>query len=189
MGVWIETILSYTKTAANGVTPFVGVWIETLLYLITIQRYGMSHPSWVCGLKLWLIRQIRLMRCHTLRGCVDWNWNDGLFLLHVRVTPFVGVWIETNTRKLHIRNICSHTLRGCVDWNSCIYVIVAKELLSHPSWVCGLKPPSPGEGHRRLCHTLRGCVDWNILLAGSLTKSTGHTLRGCVDWNLSLSSE
>ena len=76
---------------------------------------------------------------HTLRGCVDWNeyvnygddndmpshpsWVCGLKQQNVagqpscsKVTPFVGVWIETTS-----------TL-----W----YTLIVK---SHPSWVCGMK--------------------------------------------------
>ena len=52
-----------------------------------------SHPTWVCGLKL----------------------SYDIPKPTVLVTPYVGVWIETN----HIFRICefhkSHTLRGCVD--------------------------------------------------------------------------
>ena len=33
--------------------------------------------------------------CHTLRGCVDWNFKDDVKL----------------------EKLLSHTLRGCVDWN------------------------------------------------------------------------
>ena len=39
----------------------------------------------------------------------------------IRVTPFVGVWIET-----------------------IIYLLIPGDILSHPSWVCGLKPPGVG---------------------------------------------
>ncbi len=53
----------------------------------------MSHPAWVCGLKLSNVEDI---------------------LWHELVTPCVGVWIETSdwfTRTVPV----SHTLRGCVD--------------------------------------------------------------------------
>ena len=30
-----------------------------------------SHPAWVCGLKRKNCLQLKLVRCHTLRGCVD----------------------------------------------------------------------------------------------------------------------
>ena len=54
-----------------------------------------SHPAWVCGLKLDTTTISVYIRCHTLRGCVDWN---------TRTVP-------VNTAAY------SHTLRGCVDWN------------------------------------------------------------------------
>ena len=76
---------------------------------------------------------------HTLRGCVDWNndevntcidnqshptWVCGLkpllsfFLRLGKVTPYVGVWIETPWYLLYLFLPGSHTLRGCVDWNT-----------------------------------------------------------------------
>ena len=55
----------------------------------------MSHPSWVCGLKLTMMLTIFVIL-----------W----------VTPFVGVWIETQSLPVQV-----------------------SLLLSHPSWVCGLK--------------------------------------------------
>ena len=58
----------------KNVTPFVGVWIETpggeAWYMDRL-----SHPSWVCGLKL-----SSAFYCSNKER---------------RVTPFVGVWIET----------------------------------------------------------------------------------------------
>ena len=75
----------------------------------------MSHPAWVCGLKLPCFWQIAIPGT---------------------VTPCVGVWIETAierlalvTEKSHPAWVCglklarsfsrnkngSHTLRGCVD--------------------------------------------------------------------------
>ena len=53
-----------------------------------------SHPAWVCGLK-----QIS---------------NAPLVEL-VRVTPCVGVWIETASSSTSNTEGLSHTLRGCVD--------------------------------------------------------------------------
>ncbi|CUQ56142.1 Uncharacterised protein [Segatella copri] len=52
------------------------------------------------------------------------------------VTPFVGVWIETSW------------VTGYDQY-----------FLSHPSWVCGLKPFICCKGTNFICHTLRGCVD------------------------------
>ena len=72
-----------------------GVWIETSAFLKTF-RFVQSHPSWVCGLKLYKGKE---------NGEVDEShpsWVCGLklrqtckCLIKYRVTPFVGVWIET----------------------------------------------------------------------------------------------
>ena len=121
---------------------------------------AMSHPAWVCGLKLtgskytnyfhshtlrgcvdWNGKQLNqhlILHCHTLRGCVDWNFTLCNLYYWPRVTPCVGVWIETimhprqtgqgivtpcvgvwiETYSEHIANVQKgHTLRGCVDWN------------------------------------------------------------------------
>ena len=52
VGVWIETISDDYPENYTNVTPFVGVWIETKQSWL-IGRVLTSHPSWVCGLKLW----------------------------------------------------------------------------------------------------------------------------------------
>ena len=95
MGVWIETQMHLNYAQAKNVTPFVGVWIETR-YTQLYYDFVMSHPSWVCGLKL---------SCMILSGIITQShpsWVCGLKLilwvcmvLKTRVTPFVGVWIET----------------------------------------------------------------------------------------------
>ena len=54
----------------------------------------MSHPSWVCGLKLCLLERI---------------------FTRSNVTPFVGVWIETFESTYIYNSPNCHTLRGCVD--------------------------------------------------------------------------
>ena len=53
-----------------------------------------SHPAWVCGLKL---------PGHNYRR------------QEIRVTPCVGVWIETVCMSMSRISSGSHTLRGCVD--------------------------------------------------------------------------
>ena len=114
VGVWIETLLSFKLHIITQVTPFVGVWIETRRASQGC-RGGRSHPSWVCGLKLFA------------------RLNKSTF---AAVTPFVGVWIETSFnikvqrfRESHPSWVCGlkptkkpgrfssegHTLRGCVD--------------------------------------------------------------------------
>ena len=97
------------------VTPCVGVWIETFL--------GSSASSTSChtlrGCVDWNGKQLNqhlILHCHTLRGCVDWNFTLCNLYYWPRVTPCVGVWIETYSE--HIANVQKgHTLRGCVDWN------------------------------------------------------------------------
>ena len=142
----------------------------------------MSHPAWVCGLKL----------KHTVCPAV------------LSVTPCVGVWIETFIKLPDKSNCKSHTLRGCVDWN-CFKPGNGCINLSHPAWVCGLKLLLCIINRCKLCHTLRGCVDWNNkIIKGIFPFITSHpawvcglklfrkhlillmrchTLRGCVDWN------
>ena len=74
------------------------------------------------------------------------------------VTPFVGVWIETN-------NAFSFTI----------------QFMSHPSWVCGLK-------HDNIETMLKGSKVTPFVGVWIETYpcryrqlSEGHTLRGCVD--------
>ena len=122
----------------GAVTPFVGVWIETtpVLARVSTQR---SHPSWVCGLKLarrlfdngeslshpsWVCGLKRFVERDKMgRGGSHPSWVCGLklfegktLIMWYKVTPFVGVWIET---------CCKYNMELCIT--------------SHPSWVCGLK--------------------------------------------------
>ena len=70
MGVWIETKVTDGNMQEYVVTPFVGVWIETCKRRHT-SVVLMSHPSWVCGLKQYVVKYGKIDECHTLRGCVD----------------------------------------------------------------------------------------------------------------------
>ena len=116
VGVWIETSLRFTSLASKQVTPFVGVWIETDT---SHDKHWppRSHPSWVCGLKLLLAPL--LSTWHRVTPFVGvWIETFAHLVLKqaLRVTPFVGVWIETGI---------GLEFKGLV--------------MSHPSWVCGLK--------------------------------------------------
>ena len=76
----------------------------------------MSHPSRVCGLKLFLPPVLRLLTFVTPFAGV---WIEtfpfsGIPALN-KVTPFAGVWIETIDGKTNQFNGPCHTLRGCVD--------------------------------------------------------------------------
>ena len=70
VGVWIETSLIRRSITIFLVTPCVGVWIETE-YSCSDAPYSMSHPAWVCGLKLGDTNYRNIGVGHTLRGCVD----------------------------------------------------------------------------------------------------------------------
>ena len=52
VGVWIETASGTASITGTTVTPFVGVWIETMIDINPVVNQNLSHPSWVCGLKL-----------------------------------------------------------------------------------------------------------------------------------------
>ena len=91
---------------------------------------------------------------------MDWNIIKTGIEYEKKVTPYVGVWIET--------------------WASFQHLSMAR---SHPTWVCGLKLNIHFRKILIISHTLRGCVDWNVIGNGSLISILCHTLRGCVDWN------
>ena len=66
-------------------------------YLLNMQ----SHPSWVCGLKLAEPEALPKLRVTPFVGVwIETSTNnaddDQLY-----VTPFVGVWIETNQKAYH----------------------------------------------------------------------------------------
>ena len=146
VGVWIETDFLRCLVISVYVTPYVGVWIETLMGRINPSAYS-SHPTWVCGLKHTAAYTRIKEYCHTLRGCVDWNLVLLLVVSLVRVTPYVGVWIETPSPM------------AVMCWR-----------VSHPTWVCGLKRAYYQYITLNHSHTLRGCVDWNTIYLHFPTK-------------------
>ena len=121
---------------------------------------------------------------HTLYGCVYWNMRHNAGKILIRVTPYMGVCIETDVAIKQRTADNSHTLYGCVYWNNPnpllayqkIYVTPymgvciettgkqIKELTraSHPIWVCVLKLKAMAyQSGNALSHTLYGCVYWN----------------------------
>ena len=50
VGAWIETWSICIWWYSFRVAPYVGAWIETFLNAQT-NRYDVSHPTWVRGLK------------------------------------------------------------------------------------------------------------------------------------------
>ena len=86
--------------------------------------------------------------------------NKEEILGKILVTPFVGVWIETDDDQLYVGMVKSHPSWVCgLKRDTDKQVINAS--LSHPSWVCGLKPSVMEGSNVNGCHTLRGCVDIN----------------------------
>ena len=119
----------------------------------------LSHPSWVCGLKLnFVFGYLSGMIVTPFVGV----WIETrLECYHRRrqsVTPFVGVWIETQLDKKTWRQQIVTPFVGVwietTESPSCCYLV-----LSHPSWVCGLKRNIPYRVDGAGSHTLRGCVD------------------------------
>ena len=115
-----------------------GVWIETFIVLYFYSSQVTSHPMWVCGLK-----PDKCPQADT-RGLSHPMWVCGLKHTDIlcelqdrRVTPYVGVWIETS------------------------YSMPMSDLLqSHPMWVCGLKQHYFFTRRKVVSrHTLCGCVD------------------------------
>ena len=97
----------------------------------------MSHPAWVCGLKL---NDVRINRISNVTPCVGvWIETTLAFFNSSTniVTPCVGVWIETKSKDSDFIDI-----------------------MSHPAWVCGLKQWLGKKLYLTgNSHTLRGCVD------------------------------
>ena len=98
-----------------------------------------SHPAWVCGLKL-----------NRLDATSDWFVTPcvGVWIettlkeavkKGIKVTPCVGVWIET---LLNSPLGLSGSVTPCVGvWIETLKTILSHTYrLSHPAWVCGLKP-------------------------------------------------
>ena len=142
VGVWIETKLICTFATGMRVTPFVGVWIETLNHQKFLHQRR-SHPSWVCGLKQNATAiEKEQYKSHPSWVCGLKQENSNHAEKSRKVTPFVGVWIETKSCPSYTCWPSRHTLRGCVDWNSSAVMCIAAAI----------------------GHTLRGCVDWNNMV-------------------------
>ena len=74
-----------------------------------------SHPAWVCGLKQFsFVAPILLQRVTPCVGVwIETNFTPSAFNI-AAVTPCVGVWIETYCFIFMVITL-RHTLRGCVD--------------------------------------------------------------------------
>ena len=78
----------------------------------------MSHPAWVCGLKLKVLNHVLSNSLsHPAWVCGLKRSRCRMAVKAITVTPCVGVWIETYLR-----------------------IVDVDTMQSHPAWVCGLKP-------------------------------------------------
>ena len=164
-----------------------------------------SHPAWVCGLKLDHLLSFNLHFSHTLRGCVDWN---GLVYPYCsgKYRHTLRGCVDWNSYQYKpLAMFACHTLRGCVDWNITIggvkvlnpvtpcvgvWIETSVKVIIPFVWIV---TPCVGVWIETSCvdwivkvngHTLRGCVDWNRRPCPPCRWCNGHTLRGCVDWNM-----
>ena len=132
------------------------------LKLLHIQRFlfhQTSHPAWVCGLKLYCEGKTNVpIPSHPAWVCGLKQPERLAKETDVQVTPCVGVWIETDAPN---RGCCAKCVTPCVGvWiETSIAFFAASIALSHPAWVCGLKPCQHSHSLKYLGHTLRGCVD------------------------------
>ena len=147
-------------TIERFVTPCMGVWIETSSQQTKVKK-SVSHPVWVCGLKL------RLILCVCLLHWSHPVWVCGLKLPQKLISAQSSlshpVWVcgLKQVKPFRPKVLASHTLYGCVDWNL----------------------QRAEEAYREAGHTLYGCVDWNVLILLRSVLTVSHTLYGCVDWN------
>ena len=100
VGVWIETNLVFYYMKIYEVTPLVGVWIETTGY-VSGTNPPMGHTSRRCvDWNQYRCGKENTKESHTSRRCVDWNVLICSIYFIGRVTPLVGVWIETLTSQV-----------------------------------------------------------------------------------------
>ena len=70
MGAWIETTYYRNRDQEQTVAPYMGAWIETNKF-DNWRDNGLSHPTWVRGLKLVYLSKKLIYKSRTLHGCVD----------------------------------------------------------------------------------------------------------------------
>ena len=119
-----------------------------------------SHPAWVCGLKLSRLLVVLALSSHTLRGCVDWNPHEVIFVGWKRSHPAWVCGLKPYQAVKLLWSLRSHPAWVC-GLKRELYPIDQPVLSSHPAWVCGLKQKNEENPFMKQGHTLRGCVDWN----------------------------
>ena len=115
VGVWIETPSTFASIFFSISSHPTWVCGLKRTYYWKTEQDNMSHPTWVCGLKLsypsclpcvvpvtpyvgvWIETLSRPdypsgSISHTLRGCVDWNFDYLFYFCFHKVTPCVGIY-------------------------------------------------------------------------------------------------
>ena len=75
----------------------------------------MSHPTWVRGLKQFVLALQKYVNVAPYVGAWIETLNEKLTKEKLNVAPYVGAWIETLMIDILRRLYGSRTLRGCVD--------------------------------------------------------------------------
>ena len=101
-------------------------------------------------------------------------------VLSVSVTPFVGVWIETRGSQEKFILVMSHPSWVC-GLKPDTGLRLATGLASHPSWVCGLKRERSGEIRRKAESHPSWVCGLKLQFFDTVVVEICHTLRGCVD--------
>ena len=183
VGVWIETILYTHSRIFRKSHP---TWVCGLKLLYWVHRrlphshtlrgcvdWNLTISSDICptdchtlrGCVDWnffLLNKSSAPICHTLRGCVDWNLPIVSIFSGTEVTPYVGVWIETSHQVPYaLFPIVTPYVGVWIETDGVMAAFPTS--VSHPTWVCGLKPFVGNIWWEFLSHTLRGCVDWNSM--------------------------
>ena len=99
----------------------------------------LSHPTWVCGLKLENLDELTDTVSVTPYVGV-WIETDKMMSLktQMNVTPYVGVWIETFAITGKLGLTTSHPTWVC-GLKRAERREHRRDHASHPTWVCGLK--------------------------------------------------
>ena len=154
-GFWLRTDRRHTLRGCVDWNLYLSldncrVWSHTLrgcvdwnsiTRCITISNWRHTLRGCVDWNFLWYMGESNL-KSHTLRGCVDWNTLAVTHFCFGCVTPFVGVWIETHNSLSYRKPVWVTPFVGVWIETVPSYEDGMDGDVSHPSWVCGLKPIS-----------------------------------------------
>ena len=96
------------------------------------------------------------------------------------VTPCVGVWIETFLIMIRLKSLMSHPAWVCGLKPQLVTTRPRKDV-SHPAWVCGLKLIGRGANDATTSSHPAWVCGLKHPFRELLNGCNSHTLRGCVD--------